>query len=200
MKKFIKTLLVLFIAINLCGIGVGLFIQAGLGSDSITILQEGLSHSLNISIGDSARIFVFVSIILGLLISRKDIGWVTIVYGLTVSFPIDFYNQIFVSLNLANMSLGIRILSIVIGQLCFVITYSLLIKVRSGMNQIDAIAYGIVRKSKLEFKIVRTGMDILFIIIGVLLGGTFGIGSLLTMLTTGIGIDACLKIMNKWMD
>ena len=197
MKKFFKTIFVLLIAINLCGIGVGLFIQAGLGSDSLTILQEGMSVFFHISIGTSARIFVVVSILLGLLISRKDIGWVTIAYGLLVSFPIDFYNQLFVNLGISNMSLFIRILCVLIGQLCFIITFSLLIKVRSGMNQIDAIAYGIVRKTKISYKFVRTGMDVLFFIIGVLLGGTFGIGSIFAMLTTGIGIDTCLKIMNK---
>ena len=197
MKKIIKTIIVLLIAVNLCGLGVGLFVQAGLGSDSLTLLQEGMSIYFNISLGASARIFVIVSILLGLLISRKDIGWVTIAYGLIVSYPIDYFNQLFMNLNIAQMSLLIRIICIILGQLSFILTFSLLIKVRNGMNQIDAIAYGIVRFTKIDYKIIRTGIDVLFIIIGVILGGTFGIGSILTMLTTGIGIDTCLKIMDK---
>ena len=55
--KFIKACIALFIAMNLCGIGVGLFVQANLGSDTITVLEEGMSKSLNISIGNAASIF-----------------------------------------------------------------------------------------------------------------------------------------------
>lgn len=197
MNKFLKTCLALLIAVNLCGIGVGLFVQANLGSDSFTILQEGLSVTFDITLGTASYVFVGVTILIALIINCKDLGWTTFAYGLTVGYFIDFYNNLFVGMGISEMHMGIRFLCVCIGQLAFVITYSILIKYRNGMNQVDAIAYGIERITKLSYKVIRTGVDVVFIVVGVLLGGVVGIGSIIAMFTTGIGIDICLKAMDK---
>ncbi|MGN1343651.1 MAG: YitT family protein [Traorella sp.] len=197
MRKTFKTIVALLIAVNLCGIGVSLFLHAQLGSDSFTLLQEGMMVSLNISIGTAALLFVLITIALALLIARKYIGWTTIVYGLIVGIFIDFYYVIFSYLNIEAMPFFIRLIWILIGQGCFILTFSLLIHYGKGMNQVDAISYALEKKTSISYKKIRTGIDILFIIIGVLFGGKFGVGSLIAMSTTGFGIDQCLRIFNR---
>ena len=65
------------------------------------------------------------------------------------------------------------------------------------MTHVDAVAYGLEKIIHIPFKVIRTGLDVLFIVVGWLLGGTIGIGSIFTMLITGIGIDVFLKIISK---
>ena len=194
----IKTLFGLFIAMNLCGIGVGLFVQANLGSDTITVLEEGISIALNISIGSAANLYNIILLILALILARKEIGWTTFAYGLFVGTFIDFYNNLFIPFNIQEMSIIIRFMFIIIGQICIIITFALLIIYRKGMNQLDAICMGLENLMHISYKKTRTMCDILFIVVGYFLGGTIGIGSLLSMLTTGYGIDLCLKIMNNF--
>ena len=194
--KFIKACIALFIAMNLCGIGVGLFVQANLGSDTITVLEEGMSKSLNISIGNAASIFNGITLILALIIARKEIGWTTIVYGIFIGSFIDFYNNLMISFNIQELNLLIRFLCILVGQFCIVLTFTLLIQNRSGMNQLDAISIGLERICHIPYKKIRTLFDVVFIVVGYLLGGIIGIGSILSMLTTGYGIDLCLRVMN----
>lgn len=194
-KNFLSALLALIVAVNLCGLGVGLFVQANLGSDTLTVIQEGMSKTFHISLGNASRLFNIFFLSISLIIARKYIGWCTIVYGLVVGSFIDLYNGFLIPFHIASMSLWIRVLCIIIGQLLLIVTYSLLIKYRSGMNQLDAVCYGLERYLPFTFKHIRTFFDILFIVVGYFMGGVVGVGSLFAMITTGYGIDICLKIM-----
>ena len=101
-----------------------------------------------------------------------------------------------ISFNIQELNLLIRFLCILVGQFCIVLTFALLIQYRSGMNQLDAISIGLERICHIPYKKIRTLFDVVFIVVGYLLGGIIGIGSILSMLTTGYGIDLCLRVMN----
>ena len=64
------------------------------------------------------------------------------------------------------------------------------------MDQLDAIAYGLNRCLHIAYPIIRTLIDIILLICGFLIGGVVGIGSIIAMSTTGIGINTCLNFMD----
>lgn len=194
-KTFLTSLFALFIAVNLCGMGVGLYVQANLGSDTLTVIQEGMSKTFHISLGNASRVFNLFYLALALIMARKHIGWCTIVYGLVVGSFIDLYNGLLIPYQIAEASLWLRVLCILLGQLFLIITFSLLIKYRSGMNQLDAVCYGLENYLPIPYKQIRTSFDVLFIVVGYFMGGVVGVGSLFAMFTTGYGIDICLKIL-----
>jgi len=196
-KDFLKKCIALLLAVNLCGIGVALFIQANLGSDSITVIQEGISIKFGISLGSSSRLFNVLFLAVALLIAHEHIGWCTIAYALNVGSFIDIYNSLIASLAIGDRGVIIKSISVLLGQLCLIATYAILIKYREGMNQLDAISYGIEKYTKISYKHIRTTFDVAFIIIGGYLGGCIGIGSLFSMATTGYGVDMLLRAVDK---
>lgn len=196
MNRFAKTCLALFATVNLTGIGVALFIHANLGSDTVTVFVDGLSRLLGCSLGSASRIYNSLMLIIALLVARKHIGWCSVVYALSVGFLIDFYSELLLPLNIMGSILPIKLLWVLAGQLCFGITYALLIQYRNGMSQVDAITYYLCEKLKVKFVKMRTAMDIILLGAGWLMGGIVGIGSVIAMATTGIFIDAVLKVMN----
>ncbi len=189
MKKILKTCLALLIAINLTGLGVALFVQANLGSDTITVFIDGLRKVMNITLGNASRLYNFTALIIALILSRKDIGWTTIIYALTVGYCMDFYNKLLAAQSFQDMSFLIRIFMVLLAQSCFVLTYAILIKYRKGMNQLDAISYGFSRLTNLSYTIIRTGLDVILLISGWMMGGVVGIGSIISMLSTGLLVD-----------
>lgn len=195
MKKSIQTVLAIAAAVLLTGLGVALFVHANLGSDTITVFVDGLHRTLNVSYGTASRIYNIIMLIIALIVSFKNIGWATIVYALTVGFAMDFFEVLLAPLNIENMNILARLLVTCLGQVCFGLTYALLIIYRKGMNQVDAIAYAIVNKTNVPFKWIRTGADVVLLVIGWILGGVIGIGSVIAMSTTGILIDFFLKIL-----
>lgn len=200
MKKAVQTVLAIATAVLLTGLGVALFVHANLGSDTITVFVDGLHRTLNVSYGTASRIYNVIMLIIALIVSFKNIGWATIIYALTVGFAMDFFEVLLAPLNIVNMNILIRLLVTCLGQICFGLTYALLIKYRKGMNQVDAIAYAIVNKTNIPFKWIRTGADVVLLVIGWLLGGVIGIGSVIAMSTTGILIDFFLKILGTETD
>lgn len=197
MKKQIETIFAIFVAILLTGISVALFVHANLGSDTITVFIDGLHRVLSISIGSGSRIYNIVMLVIALIVSRKNIGWATIAYALCVGFAMDYFEGLLEPFHIEQSSMLIRLLCVCIGQIGFGLTYALLIKYRKGMNQLDAISYAIVDKTKIPFKWIRTGADVVLLISGWLLGGVVGIGSVIAMGTTGILIDFFLKYIIK---
>ena len=200
MKKAVQTVLAIASAILLTGLGVALFVHANLGSDTITVFVDGLHRTLNVSYGTASRIYNVIMLIIALIVSFKNIGWATIIYALTVGFAMDFFEVLLAPLNIVNMNILILLIIVCLRQICFGLTYALLIKYRKDMNQIDAIAYAIVNKTNIPFKWIRTGADVVLLVIGWLLGGVIGIGSVIAMSTTGILIDFFLKILGTETD
>lgn len=192
MKRKLFICFYLFSAINLTGIGVVLFLRAGIGSDTITVFVEGLSNLFNCSIGTASRIYNIIVLLFALVLSRKDIGWLTVIYALSVGVFIDFYFNLTQSLFI-DLSTAMKVATIVIGQLCLGLSFAILIKLEMGMSQLDAISYGIARKTKISYKLIRTSIDVILLILGWLLGGVVGVGSLFAMATTGITIEFFLQ-------
>lgn len=196
MSKTIKTILGLFVAINLTGLGVALFVGANLGSDTITVLVDGIHQTFDMSYGAASRVYNIIMLMIALAVARKSIGWTTVVYALSVGFSMDFFNEMLSIFAMNDFSLIAKILCIILGQLCFGIAYALLIIFRKGMNQADAISYYIVDKIHTKYVYVRTTMDVIMIVVGYLLGGVVGIGSIIAMCTTGMFVNMFLKIMH----
>lgn len=195
--KLIKAVLALIVATVVTGFGVALFIHANLGSDTITVFMDGLRNSMHISLGDASRIYNFSALIFAFCMSRKDIGWTSVVYAMSTGFFIDYFDEMLIVFDIINASFLIRMIIMLIGQFCIVFSFALLIKFGSGMDQLDAAAYGLERRTKISYKYIRTFMDVFLIVTGYLMGGVVGIGSIVAMLTTGIGIDWLLKITDK---
>lgn len=196
-KEDIKSYLMILVAVVLTGLGADLFVYAGLGSDTITVFIDGLHKTFNISLGTGSRIYNLIVIIIALICSRKNIGVGTILYCFTTGFAMDFFSLLLVPLNLDNTSIILRLLCVILGQLLLCLAYAILIKYRKGMGPLDAVSYAIVDKTKIPFKYIRTIADIILLVVGYLLGGVVGIGSIIAMFTTGYCTDFILKRLIK---
>lgn len=169
----------IFLAMNLVGLAVGLFLEGGLGSDSIGLLCDGLSHSLHISFGTASLLYNLLIIAMALLLARGNIGGGTVVYALLSGYFIDFYRLILSPFSLGSQHLLIRILAFCIGQFCLSLALALLISLKLGMNALDALLCKAENCSPFSYAGMRTAVDISYVVLGTLMGGTFGAGTVL---------------------
>lgn len=182
------------IAVILTGLGVVLFLHAKLGSDTITVFLDGLKTKWSLSLGTASRMYNVVALLIAFLLSRKDIGWTSIIYALSTGSAMDAFDELLSGFALSQASLIVRLGMVLLGQACIVISFALLIRFGKGMDQLDAIAYGITKHIKIRYAIIRTSLDLSLLVCGAWLGGVVGIGSVIAMLTTGIGIESLLHI------
>ena len=186
MSKIMSKIVMVFVVMNLIGIAVALFLESGLGSDSVGLLCDGIRHTFLISFGNASLFYNLLIILIACLVARKNMGLGTIVYALVSGYFIDFYSWML-----------IRILAFAIGQCCLSLGLALLIQLNLGMNALDAVLYKIQNHTNFSYTIMRTGCDISYVVIGTVLGGTFGAGTICSVLVTGTMVTMITNIIGR---
>lgn len=197
MRKMLYKAGMIFVVMNLVGIAVALFLAVKFGSDSIGLLCDGLSRVLHISFGNASLLYNLLIIILAYFVARNNLGGGTIVYALCSGYFIDFYGMVLSSFNLGEQPVFVRMVCFALGQ-CFLSSgLAILIQLELGMNALDAIICKIQEKTSISYRVMRTGCDISYVVIGTLCGGTFGIGTICSVLLTGTMVSKIMILIGK---
>lgn len=194
---FWKKALFVFAAMNLVGIAVALFLESGLGSDSIGLLCDGISHAIKSTFGNASLVYNLAMILVAFMVAKKSVGLGTAVYALFSGYFIDFYRLIFQFWNLSEKWFVLRAIAFTIGQLCLSLALAILIQKKLGMNALDAVLHKLQEKSNINYSILRTAADILYVVIGTVLGGTFGIGTICSVLLTGFMVGKWIALLQR---
>ncbi len=178
------------------GIGVGIILYANVGSDTVTVFQDGLHVLLRITYGQASRIYNFVLIIIALLIAKSYFGSGTIISAFITGYVIDFTFDVLTALNL-HLDFWLLLIVFLIGQTIYSIGLSILIRCNLGMNALECILYRLIDYIRIDYKWVRLVADSFLTVFGYLLGGIVGIGTILSIVCTGVMVDTFSKIGRK---
>mgnify|MGYP000777292268 CR=1 FL=1 len=145
------------------------------------------------TIGTSSLVVAAAMIIFALFYDKKQINVGTILYQIIYSFFVDVFTKIqhytdIKAVNFIIMLLGIIIFSFGTGL------YS---AADFGRGSYEAVTFSLSEKNGWKIKIVRMVLDILMVVIGVLLGGKFGICTVATVLLSGPVIQATVNTVKK---
>lgn len=194
-KNLKKKYLFIFFAVNLIGIAVALILKSKLGCDPIGLLCDGISNALSIQFGIASFFYNVGIIVIALLLARRNLGTGTIVYGLLSGFFIDFYGMLFNALGLKNLGYGTEIIIFIIGEICMSLAFAILMQLQLGMTALDAVLTTLSKITHIPYAYIKIGTDILLVISGTLMGGTFGVGTIVSALITGILVARFAKMI-----
>ena len=176
-------MLIAFVSLFVNGFGVYLTIHADLGSAPWDVLNLGLSHTFGILYG-TASIAVSVTILAIDIALREPIGIAMLIDAVTVGKSVDFFNAVGwvpVPKTLVGGLLMIAAGLLVIGYTQF--TY---MRAALGCGPRDTLIVGINRRLKrLPIGAISIGIQSLATLIGWLLGGPVGIGTLICAFCAG---------------
>lgn len=165
----------------LLGACTGVYINVGIGADSITSFVDGFSSFSGISSGLACQLLNVVFLIVTFLLDKKRIGVATVFCALCSGFAIDFTTARFV----APDSLALKIVVDFVN--CFFIAFScaLIMKGHLGSTAYDGVTLSIAQALKREYTIIRYVCDGTIMLIGYLFGGEIGIGTIMAVLMVG---------------
>lgn len=187
----------IFAAMNFVGAGVALFLACGYGGDPIAVFCQGIQVSLGISFGTASLVFNFLIIGIALLVSKKNLGLGTISYALVSGYFIDFYLFLLKQTGFGGWNPYIKIMSYFAGIFFLAEALAILIFMNSGMSAVDAVVCFLEEKLKIPYQLIRTLLDVTFVLIGFLLGGVVGWGTLLCAVATGTLVKKLVFIQKK---
>ena len=197
MSEFIKRLLILFLGLTIAHLGVTLFLLSNLGSDPFNVLIQGIANLLPLSHGTCHQIMCFLIVGILLLIARSYIKTGTFICMFFGGPIIDFFTYLLGGIINDSSSMIIRYVSLVLG--CFILAFGMTIVIKSeaGTGPNDLVGVVLSDKTKKPFGICRVIVDFSFVLIGVLLGGVFGIGTIVCAFLIGPIADRFLPVSEK---
>ena len=165
------------------GFGVYLTIQANLGAAPWDVLNLGLSHTLGILYGN-ASVSVSLLILLIDLLLREPIGIAMFIDAVVVGKAVDFFNWINAVPACTSLRQGILILFL--GLVIVAYTQYGYMIAALGCGPRDTLLVGLSKRlSALPIGAVSIAILSMATLIGWLLGGPVGIGTLICAFATG---------------
>lgn len=216
--NLVKRIVLFFIGMTIIQLGVALYLKTNIGSDTFTVFTQGLASTLNntglkdnsivnlisggqgVTPGVANMIILATMFIVILCVERKRINIGTLICVVGVGPIIDLGVKIISYFPVESYNIIVRMLLVVFG--CFVIAvgFSILSASNLGVAPNDIVPFIIVDKTKIEYRWIRIALDAIFLIGGFFLGGKVGIGTVLSMISTGPFIQACLPLGEKFVN
>ena len=192
LKPKISTFFYLCIGLGIFGLGEGLLIISYTGASPWSVLAQGISLNIDLSIGLVTFFVSLFALSLWMFLDQKP-GIGTIFNIIIIAAMID--------LSIAFVQTP----QSYIGQLIMAIVAVLLVGLGSGIYLIanlgpgprDGLMTGIQRKTNLPIAVVRAFLEITVVSIGWYLGGTVGIGTLLFAFGIGPAVALGLFLVAK---
>ena len=210
MKNYRETiwrLIILFVGLTIAHLGVTMFLLADLGADPFNVLVQGLFKILSGLTGwaflTHGRVHIavcFVIILVLLIVDRSYIKLGTVVCMVFGGPIIDFFSLLLSPIFEAVDSFGLLLVLLALG--CVILAYGMTIVIKSnaGTGPNDLVAVVISDKLKKKFSIIRVIVDFSFVAAGFLMGGVFGIGTLVCAFLVGPVAGVFLPINERFID
>lgn len=180
-----KRILTSLVGLILCGVGVSMFLYSGMGVDPASVFELGIAKVFGISYGTSSALINVAILLIVFFIDKSYINISSLIAIFGIGYTADFVRKILGILIQGEPKLILKLALILIGLFimsCGIATY---IKADLGVGAIDLISEIISRKSKMQYRLVRVIGDVAFVVIGFLLGGTVGVGTVVAAFLTG---------------
>jgi uncharacterized membrane protein YczE len=172
------------------GVAVAIMIRGNLGTSAWAVLEVALAPKLHLSIGTMTVTMGFI-VLIGALLMREKVGWGTLANILCIGPWEDFW--------LARIPSVTGNLLLQSGMLLFAIfliglASAIYIGVDAGAGPRDSMMLAIKRITGISIRAARAIIEVTVVIIGWLLGGPAGIGTLIYAVLVGPAVQWGFKI------
>lgn len=177
----LKKLTVIVIGSVIAAYGITLAMYAGFGGATLAVLWQGISETFHISIGTASFAVAAVMILFAAVYDRSQIHIGTILYQVVYSLCVD----LFAKCHVYSTHAWINFFIMLAGVVLFAAGTGLYASASLGRGSYEAVTFAIADKNNLPVKAVRMVLDVIMVAAGVLLGGKFGICTIVTVIVSG---------------
>lgn len=192
MKQMARKVTRLFIGLFLYAVGIVLTINANLGLSPWDVFHQGMTHLIGITMGQASIGVGIILVILDAVLGER-LGWGTLLNMLFIG--------LFMDLIMLNHLIPIcqevipGALMMVLGMIVIGIASYFYIGAGLGSGPRDGLMIALTKKTSRSVRFVRNVIELSALLVGYLLGGYVGLGTLIMALTLGYIIQFAFKIL-----
>lgn len=207
LKETAVRLVILLIGLTVAHLGVTLFLLADLGADPFNVLVQGIFRTLKdvtqlemLTHGYTHMGICFLIMLILLFVDKSYVKIGTIVCMFFGGPIIDIFTALLQGFINSGNPMVVRVLTLVLG--CIILAFGMTIVMESdaGTGPNDLVAISISDKLRKPFGITRTITDVIFVVVGFVLGGVFGAGTLICAFLVGNVAEKFLPFQRKWIN
>ncbi len=176
----------------LFGVGEGLLVVSKLGATPWTVFAQGLSRHLQVSVGWSTALISMV-VLLFWIPFRERPGLGTIANLVFIAAALNETAAVVATPH----SLLLRVVLVLAGIEAIGFGSALYLTTGLGPGPRDGLMTSIHRKWNISVVYVRSGIELTVLIIGVILGGIFGVGTIVFAASIGFCIGLNLSLVAR---
>ena len=194
-KPKFSTFFFLCFGLSLFGLGEGLLIVSFTGASPWSVLAQGISLNINLSIGTITLLISIAVLILWIPLGQKP-GMGTIFNALIIAIMIDLCIKYVPTPSNYIHQLLLAVISVMmvgIGGGIYLVS-------NLGAGPRDGLMIGLQKLTNFPIAVVRATLEISVVSIGWYLGGTVGIGTLLFAFGIGPCVALGLYLVDKTFD
>ena len=188
-KHNIKRILMTTLGVLLGGFAVGFFNISGFGADPFQVFVQGINNFSPLDFGTTYTIVNALELILIFFMDKKKIGLGTVINIFLLGYVVDFSEstlRTLVGCGDSDPAMWLRIIFLLIGVIVISLSAAIYFVPQMGVSTHDAISLYISEKqSKVKFQYCRIINDVIDVVIGVILGARFGVGTLIAAFGMG---------------
>ncbi|MGM0215235.1 YczE/YyaS/YitT family protein [Enterococcus sp. AZ109] len=189
-KQFTLAVIGTFIA----ALGIRLIVVSGLGADAISTLVLGLMQHVPLRFGTLSMLFNAIVLVIIFFYDRKMIGMGSIINSFGVGICLNLIESAGL---LHSIPKFLEYPSILVGTIIFGFGTGIYLLTNAGSAAYESLMIVLQRVLKVSVKIARIILDGSFFLIGYLLGGTVGWGTLIVLLLLGPSLELTLNQLPK---
>ncbi|MDX6465698.1 MAG: hypothetical protein QOI27_738, partial [Gaiellaceae bacterium] len=186
----------LIVGLGLFALGIVLILESKLGLSPWDVLNQGLSKHTPLSFGMANVAVALVVLLIGWSLGgRPSVG--TVANALLVGSLIQGLTSLDAVTSLAGDGLAVRIPLLVLGIVLIGPGSALYIGADFGAGPRDTLMLVGARRTGRRVGLVRGVLELCALAIGIALGGTFGVGTVLFALGVGPIVEASFALLQR---
>lgn len=186
-KDKLKRSLLCLIASLLIALAMVLMSRNKQGSDSMTMVAEGLSISTKLTLGQANVVLNVIYLVLGIITAKELLGFGTLCTVFLTGAIIDLINIIPFEIN--------PYLSVIISLFLYSLGIELMIYSKMGMGAFEAFLIKTCENNHWKYPKIKVIADVFFFILGLVLKANFGLGTLVFVFLTGPCVGVWERIL-----
>jgi uncharacterized membrane protein YczE len=186
-----RRLVQLFAGLALYGVSLAFVLRAGLGLAPWDVLHQGLAERTGLTVGSMVIAVSFVVLLLWIPLRQRP-GFGTFANAVLVGVFVDLTMLVLGDVH----GWALRGLLLAAGVLLNGLATALYIGASLGPGPRDGLMTGLVARTGRSVRLVRTAIEVSVLVVGWLLGGTVGVGTVLYALAIGPLAHALLPVFD----
>ena len=179
----------LVVGLVLYGVSLAMMVRGALGLAPWDVFHSGVIRHVPITLGQAVIVFSFV-VLLAWVPLREVPGLGTVLNALLVGLSADAT----LALLAVPDAVGLRVALLVSGVVLNALATALYIGAQFGRGPRDGLMTGLHRRTGLSLRMVRTALEVAVVVLGLLLGGVAGAGTVLY----AVSIGPLTQLMLPW--